>query len=148
MSKQPVQDSGFAERSGKVLIGIAESLFLLAFFLFCFKLFWSLVREFTMFALDTVLSWPVWVRLIVGVPLIAAPVLLAGYLLFENEGRPGWLVVAELRKHPAVKNWYGLLRSGVAVVGSFAFLKLIWLTGDEGAGINWWHMLGELLKQF
>lgn len=160
MSKQPVRDSGFVKRSGKVLIGIAErggkifvviaeSLFLLAFFLFCFKLFWSLVREFTFFALDIVLAWPMLLRLIVGIPLIAAPVLLAGYLLFGDEERPGWLVLTELRKHPVVKSWFGLFRSGAAVVGSFAFLKLIWLTGEEGAdAIDWWHMFGELLHRF
>lgn len=88
MSKQPIQESGFAqrggqvlidvaERSGKALIGIAEFLFLLAFFLFCFKLFWSLVAVFTISLLDTILSWPLLLRLIVGLPLIAVPVLLA-----------------------------------------------------------------------
>ena len=148
MSKQPVGDSGFAERSGKVLIWIAEFLLLLAFLLFCFKLFWSLVEEFTSFALPTVLAWPMLLRLIVGVPLIAAPVLLAGYLLWADKERPGWLVAWELRKHPVVKSWFGLFRSGAAVVGSFAFLKLIWLTGEEGAEIEWWHMFGELLRRF
>ncbi len=149
MSEQPVRDPGFVERTGEILSWTAESLFLVAFFLFCFKLFWSLVREFTLSALDTVLAWSILWRLFVGVPLIVLPVLLAGYWLFGDEERPGWLVVAELRKHPVVKRGFGLFRSGAAVVGSFAFLKLIWLTGDEGVdAIDWWRLFGELLRQF
>ena len=149
MNKHPTRSIGFAERGGKVLIWIAESLFLVAFFLFCFKLFWSVVRVFTFFALDIVMSWPMLLRMFVGVPLIAAPVLVAGYFLFGDEERPGWLAVAELRKHPVVKNWFGLFRSGVTVVGSFAFLKLIWLTGARGTDtIDWWNMFGELLRRF
>ena len=149
MIKQPVRVHGLAERSGEVLDGIAESLFLIAFLLFCFKLFWSLVQEFTLYALDIILAWPMLWRVLVGLPLIAAPVGLAAYFLFGNEERPGWLVVAELRKHPVVVGWRALYRRIAAVIASYAFLKLVWLTGEDGAdAIDWWRLIGKLFGQF
>lgn len=151
MNDQPEQEqaAGLAERGRKLLIGIAEFLFMIAFFLFCFKLFWFLVEKFTMPMLDIILAWPTWVRMLVGLPLIAIPVLLAGYLVFGDEEKPGWLVALNLRKHPVVKSWFGLFRSGMAVIGSFAFLKLIWLSGmGRENPLEWPQLFGELLKGF
>ena len=151
MNDQPEQEqpAGLAERSRYLLIGIAEFLFMIAFFLFCFKLFWFLVEKFTMPMLDIILSWSMLWRLIVGLPLIAIPVLLVGYLVFGNEEKPGWLVALNLRKHPVVKSWFGLFRSSMAVLGSFAFLKLIWLSGSGRENpLEWLQLFGELLKGF
>ena len=57
MSGQTLRKLSFAKRAGDSLDWIAESLFLTAFFLFCFKLFWSLVGNFTTTALPEILDW-------------------------------------------------------------------------------------------
>lgn len=148
MSDQTLRKLCFAKRAGDSLDWIAESLFLAAFFLFCFKLFWSLVGNFTTTALHEILDWSLLFS-ILGLLLIAFTVSTAAYFVFGEEERPGWLIVAKLRHHPAVEPWLGLLRSAVAVVASFAFLKLIWLTGENGAAtIAWWPLLGELFTTF
>lgn len=70
---------------------------LIAFFFLCFKFFWFLVQGFTLKVLDYVLEGPMLLRLLVGLPLIALPVLVAGYLLFGDQDRPGWQRLFELR---------------------------------------------------
>jgi hypothetical protein len=136
------------ERLGEWLDRIAESLFLIAFFLVCFKGFWALAGTFTMLALDVILSWPTFLRMSVGFLLIALPVGIATWFLFADEERPGWLKLAQLRKHPRAAVGLGLMRRGAAVVGAFAFLSYIWLLGRDGAGaIDWWQVIGELFGQ-
>jgi hypothetical protein len=149
MSKASAQDAGLVERSGMILDDAAEALFVVAVFLFCFKLFWSLVGEFTFFVLDIILAWPMLGRVIGALLFIAVPVLLVGYLLFGDEERPGWIIVAKLRNHPVIRTPLGLFRRATAVIASFAFFKLIWLTGDEGADtVDWWDLLRQLMLQF
>lgn len=149
MSEQSIEDQKFAQGIGDVLEWIAETLLLVAFFLLCFKFFWFLVRGFTLSVLDYVLEWSTLWRMLVGFPLIALPVLVAGFLLFGNEERPGWRRLFELRKHRLVAGWLALFRHVAAVVASFAFFKLIWLTGEQGAeSIDWWHVFAEFFRQF
>ena len=73
MSGQTLRKLSFAKRAGDSLDWIAESLFLTAFFLFCFKLFWSLVGNFTTAALPEILDWSLPFS-ILGLLLIACAV--------------------------------------------------------------------------
>jgi hypothetical protein len=56
MTSRLISGKGFAERAGEVLEWAAEVLFLVAFGLLTFKLFWSIVRDFTLFGLDIILG--------------------------------------------------------------------------------------------
>ena len=143
-----VQQPGVAERASGLLDQATQGLFLAAFALFAFKLFWAGVGAFTGPVFDLVLSGPLVYRIGGGL-LIAVVVSVAAYVLFGDEERPGWLVLAELPKRPSVAPWVTLMRRAFGVLATFAFLKLVWLAGDDGAGsIDWWHLFGQLLRRF
>ena len=89
-------------------------------------------------------SWPTALRLVVGLPVVALPVGLAAYFLFgdpEHPERGGLARLLELRDSP----WLGVLRKSLAVLASFALLKLVWLTEDDA---GWWSLAAELLRAF
>ena len=147
--KKSLPYASLIQRSEVLLDDAAKALFVAAVFLFCFKLFWTLVGEYTLYVLDIILAWPMLGRMIGALIFIAVPVLLAGYFLFGDEERPGWLIVAKLRNHPVIRTSLGLFRRATAVIASFAFFKLIWLTGDEGVdAVDWWDLLRQLMLQF
>lgn len=151
--KQDSNGTSITARIGGCLDEVADLLFMTAFVLFCFKFFWGFaVRNFTLGVFDWIETWPTAVRVIVGVPLIGLPVGVAAFWLFGDEQSSEKGAIAklfELRKSPRVQPVLALVRKTVGVLGMFALLKLMWLTGNQGAAsIDWWSLLAELVRAF
>ena len=135
-----------------ILNNIADILLYIVLFLVSWQFLWSVLalglwQNIGEHVLDLVLGWPIWSRMLIGLPLLIivfVPMFLIIYWLYDE---PKILLkIVEIRQNAKLKDFLEFLRKTIYLLAVFSVLKTIWLEYDifEGSLNKWLELLRKV----